>query len=70
MGANALLEVYGGSPGGELSPKVTEGWFHAQSLKIICRERSTFGLRAAFSGWPPKRVCGRSDRSGTLWQLL
>ncbi len=34
--------------------------------KTICRERSISGLRAACGGWPPKRACGRSDRSDAL----
>ena len=38
-----------GSPGGELSPKVTEGWFHMQSLIIRHAMRRP-------EGWPPYRV--------------
>ena len=37
------------SPGGELSPKVTEGWFHVQSLIIRHAMRRP-------EGWPPYRA--------------
>ena len=44
-----------GSPGGELSPQVTEGWFHAQSLIIKARAAAARGLAALLRNY--RQVC-------------